>query len=1310
MSFIDTDDEKDFVEEDIIKLYKNYKDYLDIDDIILRREKKERRKLYENTKLINIISDIEIGKKINEKYNLAITSNTPIEFIFEEDEKLYSIRDKLKDNEDILNMIYFFKENHNIELYQFIFAFYFSNIFKSDEWLITQLNKLFNLTDMLFKEDEWDDKKNKYNNLFEERMKITTTKQKKIFEFYKEINNLKFSNSPDEINKSLVLENTKIEIDVKINDYLFNIDGGHIIFNDLKVSEKFPYIQFDSYDQKYYKIYDKNINIENIINEKNNLFNNLDEDDDVTKENVIYIMMKLEILNNFKYIFLIFNLENSKLTFEFPFNMSYKIYDDLEKLILGINFKNEKITSITGSFEFKINNFDDLKLYYLTLFDKKIANFLYVNDKNRPRSLMKNIKYYYKSYEEKYLQSNYFLTFHLEQLYVDKYLVVFKSKTINQENNINEFSLVFSKLINFYENYDFNQSDLPIIVNPYTGIDGDGLGDNLDLSTINNLNFLIKGNKLANLKSIAPEIFPLNTYGRNCSCLSQPIIVDEEDITDWEEYKNKKEGISVFPPLDSSDKIRKRYNFVCPSKNSIMNYIINPDSESPFPILPCCSQKVKNNFYENYDLIKQNPEKFFSTLEEQKGSTKDKLKTFKSLSPNQEGIIPAQLIQFLKNIYPDNDFLRLGVIKNSKSSFFHCIMHASSHLKIFIKKVKNETYIRNLKLLNNIRNEYMGNDIIKKDEIINKIRTHIGAEEGIKINKEIMSQELYNYDKYQIINLLEEKNNIFDSKLFYKLLEYLFFVNIFVFNFNNGIINLEKPRHIYYHQREIRTELPSIFIFKQGNNYELIKSNDIFLFSSKSAEYMKSYVEDFGYYIANHNGNKYNVTKNYYSNINWNYILKDYSIDSQIINDTGRTFAININLISPSLIKDGEIKNKLTIFIPPSFPLDAPLSNNIYKGDIKKVEKLFGKNYIKGSEGIWYELNQCPKSIFVPINNFKENDKNICNEYIIINENSKQVIEFKKLNIIKKNANIISQIILWIWNISDEKDLNIWFDNHVREGDKKLINSINNNYLNIEYRFPKNIKTTLEAINYYSDYIPIIFTNNKIFLYEELKNNIYRFIQNFIIHSEGIDKNPNDAIVNLFNSEIDFTERRYNKLIIGEQNFDDWYNFVQNINSDTTNINDTYSDKKRGFIYKNNLGNIFIIQNNINNSLEVSLIICKVWKKLNINLGYYTTTINIWDSIRENNRLKEVLEINDEEIISLAKKYLSLLNDDIKEVEEALLFLKREKIEYELKETDHNYITINYDEYINKNNFTSNDPYNLFSYENGAYASMLNII
>ena len=61
----------------------------------------------------------------------------------------------------------------------------------------------------------------------------------------------------------------------------------------------------------------------------------------------------------------------------------------------------------------------------------------------------------------------------------------------------------------------------------------------------------------------------------------------------------------------------------------------------------------------------------------------------------------------------------------------------------------------------------------------------------------------------------------------------------------------------------------------------------------------------------------------------------------------------------------------------------------------------------------------------------------------------------------------------------------------------------------------------------------------------------------------------------------------------------------------------------------------------LNNSLLVSLLICKIWKKTKINLGYYVTMVNIWKRLEENPEFLEALNLDKQKIINLAKKYIT---------------------------------------------------------------------
>jgi len=1291
MDFIDTDDEIIYTEEDIRILCQKPEDLLDINTILNRREKKERREIYEKENLTDLIKDIEIGKELTEKYNLAVETNTPYYLVYKEKNKYFSIRDILTNNDNILDALKELKNNYNISLNDFIFAYYFSNISKESDFIINKLNKLTKISNIEFKEDEWSEKIRSFDIKFSNRMETTKKNFKKIKDFYKEINDLEFSNSPEKINKSLVLEKTKVEVDFKVNNIKVDIDNGIILFNSIRLDKNFIYMQYNSFEKNFYKIYDKESSLKNIINIKEELFNILDEEE---KENNLYLIYKIQLHNKPYYILIILDLLTSKIYYEYPSNITFKLTEDIKNLINNLTLKKEKIISVKGSFELTIKNFEDLNLYYLTLNDKKVSNFIYVNENLRPRSLMKNVKYYYKNYEEIFLEKDYTITFIFEKLHTNNYSVIFRSKLLKEENDINEFALILSKLITYYQQYDFDTTDIPLILNPYTGKDGDGLGGNLGNIKILKSKFNI-GSKLSNLKKTAPEIFLTDIgYSRKCPCQRQPIIIDEEDEKDW----NKEKGslsLSIFPPLNSVDKNKKKYTFVCPTEENIMNYILNPDLEAPFPILPCCTKNKRNNYYDNYNEIKKNPSKYLSNKLDQTIDIKNIKKTIAPLSLGQIGYLTKDLDNFLSNIYEGSEFSRIGISKNSKSSFFHCILYASDHLKYIQPKIKNKRYINNTKIIIKFREKYLNQDVINREIYVNKLKELINDNKTIKINKEILSQELYNYDNDYINYILDHDN--FDSKLFYRLLEYLFFVNIFVFSYKNEHVVLEKPRHQHYHNREIREKLPAILIFKHENtnpvNYEIIKVDEQIILDNKISIYMKKYIENNGYYISEFINEEYVTYKNFYNNINWNLILKNYEIIGQFINDSGRAYAINF--------KYGEEK-KATIFIKSSFPLDVPRTNIVYKIDENVACKLFGKKYMVGSEGFWYQINKEYK-IFLPIIDIKEKKKNICYEYILNKKKNIDNFKNQNLNIIKKNATIVSQIILWIWNISPQKNLDEWFEIYISDGNKQKINSINNNNLQIEYFFPTDIKTTEEAIEYYSEYIPYIFGNNQIFLYKELKKSIYLFIKNYIKKTEGYGKLSNNSIVGIFNNENNFDKKLNNKIIIGEKKYDDWVNLIKNDEKEIINYN--YIDQKREFLIKIN-NNISIFQNNINSSLKNTLLTCKIWDELKVNMGYYFTTVSVWKILKNYNNLMKILNLDEEKIINIANEYNNYF--EITTYDEAITYLVKEKIEYELKD-DLDYITINYENYINKDNSISENSYTLFSYGNETYASIFTL-
>ena len=69
--------------------------------------------------------------------------------------------------------------------------------------------------------------------------------------------------------------------------------------------------------------------------------------------------------------------------------------------------------------------------------------------------------------------------------------------------------------------------------------------------------------------------------------------------------------------------------------------------------------------------------------------------------------------------------------------------------------------------------------------------------------------------------------------------------------------------------------------------------------------------------------------------------------------------------------------------------------------------------------------------MFIPCDDVMTKDTDICFGYVILKHRKKNKNSFNRLNTVKRNTNILVQIILWLWNISEINTLNVWWENFV---------------------------------------------------------------------------------------------------------------------------------------------------------------------------------------------------------------------------------------------------------------------------------------
>lgn len=1268
-----------------------------------------------------IVKNEIIGEKVTVLIKLALREKIPEKFVFYDKQgNIVNLKKELKGQDSKTSLYQIMRNYFKISISNFMLIYYLANKNSmSEEDLISNLNALSSISDREFDPSVLGEYSREVTITVEENIKMMKKKLEKISAFYTEINALPFSNTPEDIERTLEMEETEVEIFVRDGEYQFDIDSGGIVFDNMKTSVHVPMIVYESFfDIQYYKLDDGN----------RDLVETMDEEYKIEDKQPNHIYFFVSVMDgdtkNIKMIDI--DLNESKMSFSYPGNTLNQIKDIIKRLFPDIVFIDEKKTSLRGGFEIDFKDFSEVRVRYLTLFDRMFSNFVYINENASPRSLRKNTKYYFKTYEDKSSFSSHSVSFNLLPLYSNRYLVDFRTKIIDQ-TSVNEFILVLSKLISYYNSINFDDTLIGIIEEQYIGEDGIGLGGEY----VGRTDIVVKGRvrKIDNLRQ-ATGMFPTNYYGKFCPCAKQPIIIDKEDVEDWKEYSppsthspngngEKHKNVTLFPPLESKQR-SKKYHFVCPENTFPYLYFMkNPKIDQKYPILPCCGTTKNDDYIDDYDLIRKDEVEYMAKKNERRVRKENRLKTIKILSTGQEGVLPSDLSHFLEKIKKAS-YSRKGVIKSNTSSLIHCLLTASEHLEQYLSLIdKRNTDVRSkISNLIEIRKEYLSRGIRERDALVIGLRDKIPS----FVNLSVCAQETFEYEPSQVEEFVKDREVVFDSLYYYRILESMFLVNIFVFSYEDGSTTLEKPKHSFYHIREFNEQLPTILLFKHLSRksvpiYELIEVDKAslgkralpYLRGKEFLEALKTFIETKNYTVVKFD----QIKKNAYNGINWNVILSDYKVLSQDINDSGRMIKVNIS---------SDAGEKISIFTKPAPPMDVKISKMVYETKKEEAIRTFGDNYVTGSEGLWYQLKSFPYGVFIPCRDVRKlaTNEKICYEYVLLKNSLKRSQVFYNIGIVRKNANIIKQIILWLWNISPFEDVDEWFENYVElMVEKKIINIINLTPIKVDYRFPHNITTTEDGILHYENYFPMMFNLGKIRLYEKLLQSMKQYIKNYQYSLRGYPKTPNKSIVGIFNNEKDFRRYGNTKIIIGKENYEQYYSGIKNIENDIEIIKDGWSTRNKIFNYRSmNDGKYFLVQNTTSERKEEAIMGSLVWMIWKVNLGYTFTRETVWKMIPEKRFLLEFIDMTEGEIIEYSNKETNI---ETEKFSEAIYYLAKERIPVPTEKLRQIYRKTEdgekgelriryrnsegiYDEYA-PSRYTG--EINVWEYGNGAYAIML---
>jgi hypothetical protein len=882
----------------------------------------------------------------------------------------------------------------------------------------------------------------------------------------------------------------------------------------------------------------------------------------------------------------------------------------ISQLFNDLEFKQEmNNTKVYGSISFYFNEIKDIKDIYTFFLTNDIASKLfYIKENKKPWFINdKNLYIYFRDFCN-------------ELFYQD-----IKSPTLRfsvnekNENKKTGFTIKYSakkKDNNIVDSFIYITSRLLKIM----------LNKNTSDNNIKKYNAAVFTKPLTKLKTVAPELFTVEKkvkgekskvengqrYCRKCESDQQPLIIEKDEIEYWIRY-----GRQPYEYKTNNN----TYWFVCPLQEyPHINLIdVEIDNLGNSIELPCCSKTDIKNVKKDIKTIKSTSR--INSTESQLDSIFTRIK------------INDDLNDFLKKSLSDDyesyEFTKMGTFNNEVSilnSFITAIL-------ISLGKVIDG----------------MSTDMLNRE--INNIRILMS-----ELPMDIYKQELYDVPDDVIKSNILNKNTFIDPYLYYRGLEIIFNIQIFVFTSYKGRKNplsieesnlnlptLEIPRCKYMHIRNqnknpivciyknygisnqnLKT-IPSceLICFNQINKYNNINkkvNNDNDKFSNSIFNLLKSSCLPLEWYkTKNRNIEETCILDPY----DFNWLEFDFGelgrITGQKIDSYGKTTTL--------YFREWELR------IPPTQPLY--LKKNVKNVIVKNREdayKLF-EYQSEDNEGIWVKFNGIDKGIKV-----------ICS-----NENSiKNITLMKSYDLInKKNkASILLQVINWLWRSEWNHELkrfpvfiDWWSENRVIDDDE-IFEFIPDPLINFNNLMLPMCDNFNDRIKFIASKWPFFFYSNKIHVNKSLN----RKIENFF-HMEDIrsrDLTPNDIYgeINRFIVGLIPTENDYKKsndiILTKKEDIEDWfnkynseiykYNSLHNVNIIENVIYENFYLKKEPFFYRNKYGKIYLVQNCINDSLTSSLHVCRYWYLNRINPG--NNYINTTDSGYNINELNYVIYIN----------------------------------------------------------------------------------
>ena len=1208
----------------------------------------------------SIIFENSYTKLFEKVYELQ----TPKDYIYYEnidgDDKYTSIQEIFLNNQDVPMIELYDKYGKNLKFVVFIYSYFYFNVdienreessilfFNNINEGINEYNqrikdetgKLINsfvpyssLNELLKGIEVWfrEYQKSLKSDLFQ-REKIVNIKNKLLE--YEPIQNEGLS-----IEKMTFEFNPNIDVDRedKFNNKLLEVkpEIGILVFNEMKCSDRVPYIQFNiNEEEKYYKIYDSDSvsDISKFVdqsvyidNKKNTFFIKvLDPDYGEFVKNEDW-----EGIKKSSYIDCKYDLDKNKLNFTTSQINRSKVIYFLNECYKLFNIRTEKrkyniqakLTIKNFTFKPEVLHFMILNEYEYGLNENlfgMISIYFFMDETNKTMAEkdLFEIKYRALSNEDDdepmtaNLPSS--LTVKISQDGDDINIRIIKAM-----NNkvLSQFLEVFGRFLKIYKEYEESISeifDFYITDDEVEEVEEEDKKKDKTEKKVKQLRETFTEIRGVNSKDKNMLFSPGTTgYTRICECKKQPIIVETlEDAEDWKNrkftYKNEliERQIGAFPPVKGEE----LFSFVCPEDDYPFPSVAknNDINSKKFPFVPCCAKTDEinnpksnyNNYYFNKgESDKDNPNKNY------------KLNTMKSLEDMREGEIPKQIQSLLDcKELEDSKFkyMRMGFGK-SKNTFIHCVLRA----------VQEPGYMKLLE------------DTKAKEKYCESFRRNITK--LLPNYFEICKQENYNKNKEYITSEINNVQKNFKSELYYRALEELFNVNIYVILHRESLSNkeiknedpaIEIPNYILTHIRPFRNDRYTVIILKHMGGemenlktplYDLIFNSGIlvksdkglavsereFIFDEKINHILyQAYINNNKSIIFNMDNSSIEAREYPYSRVYWPDIFKNFKIESQTIDSNGKCRSFNLFYSNE---KTGDIR--LTVYIPPSQPIDVPEKNEVYFTTYDITVSIFGTPSKEIKNGLWYRTIDYEYGIFIPCEtNSAENypESPVPSSHLMINN---PIIQFRNS---RKYATLLIDCIIWGLRSNGILNLEDYLDNYEE-------------YIYVDESVRPNIPPTKvrsyltekgDFVDLYKIWPEYFTSKNKVKLYPELYHKIVKYLAGYFKETDGLSLPPNPYLTDVFKYEWDFSHKDItNRILIGEEHLKQWIKLRDTTYKGELQIYRELTKEKleididTPFLYEHQK-KIYLIQKVKDGSFYRALNCGHIWNKKKFNKGY----------------------------------------------------------------------------------------------------------